>query len=69
VQEGTSVTFDALPPGDYVAYALTADAALEDTDESRLAVVERLRKTAAKFSLREGERKALLLKPVGLDGK
>ena len=63
------MTVDALPPGDYFAFALTADAALEDSDESRLAVAERLRKTAAKFSLREGERKALLLKPVGLDGK
>ena len=66
---GKPVTFDALPPGDYFAYALTADAALADSDESWLTVTGRLRKTATKFSLREGEQKALLLKPVGLDGK
>lgn len=63
------MSLDALPPGDCFAFALTASAALEDTDESWHALVERMRSVATKFSLHEGETKNVVVQLVGLDGK
>lgn len=69
VHDANPVRFERLPPGDYLALALTATAALADTGESERGLWERMRKVATKFSLREGETKDLVLKAVGLDGK
>ena len=54
-REGTS-TFDALPPGDYFAVALSTQAAFGEFDAD---AVERLRALGTRFSIREGENKGI----------
>ena len=54
-REGTS-TFDALPPGDYFAVAMSTQAAFGEFDAD---AVERLRALGTRFSIREGENKGI----------
>jgi hypothetical protein len=70
VHDADAVQFEALPPGSYFAFALTPSAALADTSgESSRVLLERMRRKATKFAVREGETKDLVLTPVGLGGK
>ena len=54
--EGTTATFDGLPPGYYFAFGVRAHASFREFDADAL---ELLRDIGTRFSLREGERKEI----------
>jgi len=60
-RDGTPLKLDAVPPGDYVAIALTSSQGIDPMDPDFL---ERMRKVGVKFSLREGETRDLTLKLI-----